>query len=63
MTSGDTWSALFDLWHKQAHQKELYQGLEELEQRIIRLEALLAAQSAPIEPVYKAPRLGPFGVR
>ena len=63
MSAMDTWSALFALWHKQEHQRELYQGLEELEQRIIRLEALLAAKSAPIEPVYKAPRLGPFGIR
>ena len=43
MTTGDTWSALFDLWHKQAHDRQTLKDLGELQRRIVKLEAFMNA--------------------
>ena len=43
MSTGDTWSALFDLWHKQAHDRQTLKDLGELERRIVQLEAYMKA--------------------
>jgi len=40
----DAWEALFDLWHKQEHEKKALHDLKELEERILKLEAYLQAK-------------------
>jgi len=66
----DQWEALFDLWHERAHRvsqrekRRLFEDLEDLERRVILLEAFMSAKHDPEPiPVYRAPRVGPFAER
>ncbi len=56
VSTTDTWSALFELWHKKTHERELLADLHDILSRIERLEAFMAArmlgvEQAPIDPI------------
>ncbi len=52
MSTHDTWSALFAVWHKQEHEREAVRDLKELEERIVKLEARLRALTRPRMKLY-----------
>ena len=58
---GDEWEALFDLWHQRAHgpsikeKRRLFSDLEDLEARIVKLEAW---QKSLQEQIAREARLG-----